>query len=69
MRYAATQVARIVLIIIIIIGRSVRSRDSSNMCFIRQGSQNLLAMLVDDAHDVSSTQAFLYERKARVCSR
>jgi hypothetical protein len=34
------------------------------MCFIRQCSENLLAMLVDDAH-VSSTQAFHPERKAR----
>jgi hypothetical protein len=38
------------------------------MCFIRQCSENLLAMLVvDDAH-VSSTQAFLPERKTRVPS-
>jgi hypothetical protein len=34
------------------------------MCFIRQCSENLLAMLVDDAH-VSSTQAFHPERKSR----
>jgi hypothetical protein len=39
----------------------------SNMCFIRQCSENLLAMLVDDAH-VSSTQAFLPARKTRVPS-